>query len=80
MLTSLNLASYPVLLGMMQFAEADPTQTDKIVGSMLKFVQLAHDMLANNATGLEEWGAARYQDFALVVQWCVALWAAASPT
>ncbi len=59
---------------MMQFAEADTTQTDKIVGSMLKFVQLAHDMIANNVDGaLEDWGKARYQDFELVVQWCVEL-------
>lgn len=53
----------------MQFAQADSTQTQKIVNSMTKFVGLAYSMLANNGTGVEEWGAARWQDFALVVQW-----------
>jgi hypothetical protein len=56
---------------MMQFAEADPTQATAIASSMMKFVTLAHSMLVNNGTGVEEWGAARWQDFALVVQWCV---------
>lgn len=36
---------------------------------MLKFAQLAHDMIANDADGVEEWGAARYQEFTLVVEW-----------
>jgi hypothetical protein len=56
---------------MMQFAQADLTQTQKIVTSMMKFVTLAHSMLANNGTGVEEWGASRWQDFALVLQWFV---------
>jgi hypothetical protein len=54
---------------MMQFAEADPTQTVKIVHSMMKFVVLAHSMLRHNHAGLDKWGASRWQDFALVVQW-----------
>jgi hypothetical protein len=57
----------------MQFAEADPTQSDKIVTALLKFVTLAHSMLANNGQGVEEWGASRWQDFAIVVQWLVSI-------
>lgn len=53
----------------MQFAEADPTQTDKIVNAMMKFVTLSNTMLHNNNAGIEEWGAARWQDYALVLQW-----------
>lgn len=60
---------YPFLLGAMQFAEADPSQTDKIVTAMMKFVTLSNTMLHNNYTGVEEWGAARWQDYALVLQW-----------
>lgn len=57
------------MLGAMQFAEADPTQTAKIVTSMMKFVTLTNTMLNDNYTGIEEWGAARWQDYTLVLQW-----------
>ncbi|KAF7977986.1 hypothetical protein HWV62_1823 [Athelia sp. TMB] len=60
---------YPYMLGAMQFAEADPTQTEKIVTSMMKFVNLTNTMLKDNYTGIEEWGASRWQDYALVLQW-----------
>jgi hypothetical protein len=58
--------------GLMQFAQADSTQTQKIVTAMLKFVTLAHSML-QSGQGLNDggWGAARWQDFALVVEWYV---------
>lgn len=35
-----------------QYAEADPTQTERIVDAMHRFTVLAHDMLKNNYTGL----------------------------
>ncbi|KAL9114313.1 MAG: hypothetical protein Q9227_001735 [Pyrenula ochraceoflavens] len=41
-----------LLLGMIQYAEADPTQTDRIVDAMHRYVDLAHSMLQNNYTGL----------------------------
>ncbi|ORY68337.1 duf1680 domain-containing protein [Pseudomassariella vexata] len=41
-----------LLLGMMQYAEADSTQTERIVDSMHRFVVLAHSMLQDNYTGL----------------------------
>ncbi len=39
-------------LCMQQYAEADPSQTDRIVDAMYRFVGLAHTMLGNNYTGL----------------------------
>ena len=41
-----------LLLGMIQYAEADPTQTERIVDAMHRYVVLAHSMLQNNYTGL----------------------------
>ncbi|KAI0021043.1 hypothetical protein F4780DRAFT_790764 [Xylariomycetidae sp. FL0641] len=41
-----------VLLGLIQYAEADPTQTERIVDAMHRYVVLAHSMLRNNYTGL----------------------------
>lgn len=35
-----------------QYAEADPTQTDRIVTALHKFVKLSHSMLQSNFTGL----------------------------
>ncbi|KAI0854274.1 hypothetical protein F5Y00DRAFT_267496 [Daldinia vernicosa] len=41
-----------LLLGLVQYAEADPTQTERIVDAMHRYVVLAHSMLQNNYTGL----------------------------
>ncbi|KAI8632522.1 hypothetical protein F5Y19DRAFT_366758 [Xylariaceae sp. FL1651] len=41
-----------LLLGLIQYAEADPTQTGRIVDAMHRYVVLAHSMLKNNYTGL----------------------------
>ncbi|KAH8817480.1 duf1680 domain-containing protein [Xylogone sp. PMI_703] len=41
-----------LLLGLMQYAEADPTQTERIVDAMHRYIELAHSMLQNNYTGL----------------------------
>ncbi|KAI1661287.1 hypothetical protein F4813DRAFT_347036 [Daldinia decipiens] len=41
-----------LLLGLIQYAEADPTQTERIVDAMHRYVVLAHSMLQNNYTGL----------------------------
>lgn len=60
---------YPFLLGAMQYAEASPADAPRIVASMLNFTTLANSMLHDNYTGVEEWGAARWQDYTLVLQW-----------
>ncbi|KAI1385008.1 uncharacterized protein F4822DRAFT_380349 [Hypoxylon trugodes] len=41
-----------VLLGLIQYAEADPNETERIVDAMHRYVVLAHSMLQNNYTGL----------------------------
>ncbi|KAI5866575.1 hypothetical protein GGS23DRAFT_615109 [Durotheca rogersii] len=41
-----------LLLGLVQYAEADPAQTERIVDAMHRYVVLAHSMLKNNFTGL----------------------------
>ena len=51
--------------------EADPTQADKVVSALHKFVALANTMLQNNGEGLEDWGKARWEEFVIVLQWCV---------
>ncbi|KAJ4481886.1 hypothetical protein J3R30DRAFT_3669016 [Lentinula aciculospora] len=42
---------YLLLLGLVQYAEADLTQTQRIVGAMHKFVGAVHDIFANNTQG-----------------------------
>ncbi|KAH8154047.1 uncharacterized protein LAJ45_01814 [Morchella importuna] len=68
-----------VLFGMTQYAEADPSETERIVDSMHKFTVLAHDMLASNFTGLiqqsgdnfDPWrfGLARTHELVMSLQW-----------
>ncbi|KAI0010921.1 hypothetical protein F4779DRAFT_271262 [Xylariaceae sp. FL0662B] len=41
-----------LLLGLIQYAEADPTETERIVDAMHRYTVLAHSMLKNNYTGL----------------------------
>ena len=67
----LSSSRYPFLLGAIQVVEADPTQADKVVGALHKFVALANTMLQNNGEGLEDWGKARWEEFVIVLQWCV---------
>ncbi|KAF8827372.1 hypothetical protein HHX47_DHR4000065 [Lentinula edodes] len=42
---------YLLLLGLVQYAEADPTQTGRIVNAMHKFTAAVHDIFANNTQG-----------------------------
>ncbi|KAI5847402.1 hypothetical protein DFP73DRAFT_593246 [Morchella snyderi] len=41
-----------LLYGMIQYAEADPSETERIVAAMHRFVNLAYAMLKDNYTGL----------------------------
>ena len=61
-----------------QYAEADPTETERIVDGMHRFVILAHSMLKNNYTGLlahgkdtfgAEWGLGRTHELHIPLQW-----------
>ncbi|KAI0383748.1 hypothetical protein F5Y04DRAFT_20188 [Hypomontagnella monticulosa] len=40
------------LLGLMQYAQADPSQTDRIVDAMHRYIPLAHSMLKDDYEGL----------------------------
>jgi hypothetical protein len=62
------LDSYPYFLGAVQYAEAFPDYTDRIVNSLHNFTNLAHQMI-QSGKGLEEWGEARYGDYVIVLQW-----------
>lgn len=59
---------YPFFFGAIQMVEADPSQTDRVVTALHKFVSLANTML-HNGEGLEEWTNTRWEDFVMVLQW-----------
>ncbi|EFX06033.1 duf1680 domain containing protein [Grosmannia clavigera kw1407] len=68
-----------LLLGLMQYADADPAQTDRIVEAMHRYVVLAHSMLQDNYTGLivhdddvfdtAGFGVARTHEMHIPLQW-----------
>ncbi|MCJ1323974.1 hypothetical protein MMC10_000636 [Thelotrema lepadinum] len=68
-----------LLNGLIQYAEADPTQTERIVDAMHRYVELAHSMLQNNFTGLiahgsdtfdkAGWGMGRTHELHIPLQW-----------
>ncbi|KAI5788197.1 hypothetical protein FPQ18DRAFT_372851 [Pyronema domesticum] len=69
-----------VLMGMIQYAEAEPSETERIVTAMHKFVNLAHSMLkqnylglvprdANDVFGAGNHGVTRAHEMATAFQW-----------
>lgn len=68
-----------LLLGLMQYAEADPTETERIVDAMHRYVELAHSMLQDNYTGLlvhgddvfdtAGFGVGRTHEYHIPLQW-----------
>ncbi|KAI0351383.1 hypothetical protein OH77DRAFT_951052 [Trametes cingulata] len=59
---------YPFLFGAIQMVEAYPSLAGKVVPALHKFVSLANTML-HNGDGLEDWTRARWEDFAITLQW-----------
>ncbi|KAI0766666.1 hypothetical protein BD413DRAFT_615077 [Trametes elegans] len=59
---------YPFFFGAIQMVEADPSQTDRVVSALHKFVALANTML-HDGEGLEDWARTRWEDFVMVLQW-----------
>lgn len=59
---------YPFFFGAIQMVEADPTQADRVVTALYKFVSLANSML-HNGTGLEDWARTRWEDFVMTLEW-----------
>ncbi|KAI0021025.1 duf1680 domain-containing protein [Xylariomycetidae sp. FL0641] len=68
-----------IMLGLMQYAQADSSQTGRIVDAMHRYVGLAHSMLQNNFTGLiakegdvfdgDGFGPARAHEMHIPLQW-----------
>ncbi|KAL3496096.1 hypothetical protein BJX62DRAFT_251691 [Aspergillus germanicus] len=70
-----------LFFGLIQYAEADPSETDRIVTAMHKFTALAHTMLRNNFTGLLQdknqgdnfdpygFGVSRTHELPMALQW-----------
>ena len=63
---------FPMALGLMQMAEADPGQRDKIVDALHAFVPLMLRLLDDGQSDDEVWGRARHADMVLVLQWLYA--------
>ena len=62
-------ARFPLFLGLIQFLEAEPTQTSRLLPSMYHFIHLMHSMLVRDVGFLEFWGQVRYQDMIVSLQW-----------
>lgn len=68
-----------IMLGLMQYAQAEPSETDRVVDAMHRYIEVAHSMLQNNFTGLvpkpgdvfdgDGWGAARAHEMHIPIQW-----------
>ena len=60
---------FPLFLGLIQLAEAEPSRASKIIPAMYSFINLMHSMLVDN-TGFDEiWGQVRYPDMLISLQW-----------
>ncbi|KAI1818466.1 duf1680 domain-containing protein [Poronia punctata] len=68
-----------IMLGLMQYAQADASETDRIVDALHLYVELVHSMLRDNFTGLvpregdvfdgSGWGPARAHEMHIPLQW-----------
>ncbi|KAJ7773249.1 hypothetical protein B0H16DRAFT_1511646 [Mycena metata] len=61
--------TYPALLALRQYAQANTTAQPTILNSLEKFFTLMNTMLENGGQGLEEWGIQRWQDASVVIEW-----------
>ncbi|KAF9255853.1 hypothetical protein L218DRAFT_1008082 [Marasmius fiardii PR-910] len=59
---------YPFLFGAIQMVEYDPSQTDKVVTAMHKFVVEANRML-HAGEGMEIWTQTRWADLVMSLEW-----------
>ncbi|KAK7462273.1 hypothetical protein VKT23_007874 [Stygiomarasmius scandens] len=66
---------YLILLGLIQYAEADPTQTDRIVGAMHNFITLVNQIWTNNEEGSPQDGFqfdyqfVRWEEMIYALEW-----------
>ena len=69
---SINLwGRFPMMLGLMQLADADPDMTKPIASAIHRFVPEMYKLLHDGKSPDETWGRARYGDMSLVLQWLV---------
>lgn len=80
-LEPLNMQTWSINQHYQQYAEADPSETDRIVTAMHRFTDLIHSMLQNNFTGLLQdvtegdefdpygFGVSRTHELPLALQW-----------
>ncbi|KAL0570021.1 hypothetical protein V5O48_011940 [Marasmius crinis-equi] len=59
---------YPFMFGAIQMVEYDPSQTDKVVTALHKFVEEANRML-HAGEGMEIWTQTRWADFVMSLEW-----------
>ncbi|EEB92535.1 hypothetical protein MPER_08940 [Moniliophthora perniciosa FA553] len=59
---------YPFMFGAIQMIEYDPSQTDRVVNALHKFVKVANTML-HNGQGMEAWTQTRWADFVMTLEW-----------
>ena len=62
-------ARFPLCLGMMQLAEAEPDLTERIVPALHRFVKIMHRKLQEGTGFWAFWGKVRYSDMLVTLQW-----------
>ncbi|KAI9796672.1 MAG: hypothetical protein M1825_006521 [Sarcosagium campestre] len=62
-------ARFPLVLGLTQLLEADPSYETTLLPCLYRFVRLLKIMLEPPSTGLIGWGQARAYDMVLSLQW-----------
>ncbi|KAJ7058824.1 hypothetical protein C8F01DRAFT_990284 [Mycena amicta] len=60
--------TYPALLALRQYAQANSTAAPTILNVLDKFFVNMNNMVSSGA-GLEEWGIMRWQDVSVVIEW-----------
>ncbi|KAJ7470923.1 hypothetical protein FB451DRAFT_1339761 [Mycena latifolia] len=61
--------TYPALLALRQYAQANSTAAPMIFNVLDKFFVGMNTMVSTSGAGLEEWGIMRWQEVSIVLQW-----------
>ncbi|KAF7306264.1 Ricin B-type lectin domain-containing protein [Mycena indigotica] len=61
--------TYPALLALRQYAQANSTAAPTILNALDKFFVTMNNMVSTSGAGLEEWGIMRWQDVSIVIEW-----------
>nr|GAT43967.1 predicted protein [Mycena chlorophos] len=64
--------TYPMLLALRQYAQANTTAAPTILNSLDKFFVLMSTMMSTQGgAGLEEWGLMRWEEASIVIEWMI---------